>query len=35
MYFVYGIHNSRLQQDLDEMEGPDMGEFPGPVGTQS
>lgn len=33
IYFVYGIHFSRLQQDKDEMEGPEMGEFPGPVHT--
>lgn len=31
VYFLYGIHFSRLQQDQDEMPGPDMGEFPGPV----
>lgn len=31
VYFAYGIHFSRLQQDQDEMPGPDMGEFPGPV----
>ena len=31
VYFAYGIHFSRLQQDKDEMPGPDMGEFPGPV----
>ncbi|MBY0582162.1 MAG: amino acid permease [Sphingomonas sp.] len=31
VYFAYGIHSSRLQQDQDEMPGPDMGEFPGPV----
>jgi APA family basic amino acid/polyamine antiporter len=31
VYFAYGIHFSRLQQDQDEMPGPDLGEFPGPV----
>ena len=35
LYFVYGIHHSRLQQDLDEMDGPEMGEYVGPVGVQS
>jgi APA family basic amino acid/polyamine antiporter len=33
LYFVYGIHHSRLQQDLDEMDGPEMGEYVGPVGV--
>lgn len=31
VYFIYGIHFSRLQQDQDEMPGPELGEFPGPV----
>jgi APA family basic amino acid/polyamine antiporter len=34
VYFAYGIHFSRLQQDLDEMPGPDMGEYVAPVGVQ-
>lgn len=33
VYFAYGIHFSRLRQDKDEMDAPDMGEFPGPVHT--
>lgn len=31
LYFVYGMHNSRLAKGLDEEDEPDMGEFPGPV----
>jgi basic amino acid/polyamine antiporter, APA family len=31
LYFVYGMHNSRLAKGLDEEAEPDMGEFPGPV----
>jgi basic amino acid/polyamine antiporter, APA family len=31
LYFVYGMHNSRLAKGLDEEADPDMGEFPGPV----
>ena len=31
LYFVYGMHNSRLAKGLDEELDPDMGEFPGPV----
>jgi APA family basic amino acid/polyamine antiporter len=34
LYFAYGMHNSRLAAGLDEMEQPDMGEFPAPVGEQ-
>ena len=35
LYFVYGMHNSRLAKGDDGMpEGPDMGEFPAPVGEQ-
>ena len=33
LYFIYGMHNSRLAKGLDEMDEPDMGEFPGPVIT--
>jgi APA family basic amino acid/polyamine antiporter len=32
MYFLYGMRNSRLYHGLDETAGPDLGEFPGPVG---
>jgi APA family basic amino acid/polyamine antiporter len=35
MYFVYGMHNSRLHKGLDEEGGPDMGEFPGPVDSKT
>jgi basic amino acid/polyamine antiporter, APA family len=31
IYFFYGIHFSNLQTGRDMDEGPDMGEFPGPV----
>jgi APA family basic amino acid/polyamine antiporter len=31
LYFVYGIHNSRLTRGLDEMAGPDMSELPSPL----
>ena len=31
IYFLYGIHFSNLQTGRDMDEGPDMGEFPGPV----
>lgn len=31
IYFLYGIHFSNLQTGKDMDEGPDMGEFPGPV----
>jgi APA family basic amino acid/polyamine antiporter len=31
IYFFYGIHFSNLQTGRDQDEGPDMGEFPGPV----
>ncbi len=34
MYFVYGMHNSRLYKGLDEIDRPEMGEFPAPVGEQ-
>jgi APA family basic amino acid/polyamine antiporter len=35
LYFVYGMHNSRLAKGDDGMpEGPEMGEFPAPVGEQ-
>jgi basic amino acid/polyamine antiporter, APA family len=31
LYFVYGMHNSRLAQGLDQEDRSDMTEFPGPV----
>ncbi len=31
IYFFYGIHFSNLQTGRDQDEGPDLGEFPGPV----
>lgn len=31
LYFVYGMHNSRLAKGLDEEDAPPMGEFPAPV----
>lgn len=31
IYFFYGMHFSNLQTGRDQDEGPDMGEFPGPV----
>ena len=31
LYFVYGIHNSRLGKGLDQEDLGDMAEFPGPV----
>ncbi|MGC1469332.1 MAG: amino acid permease [Sphingorhabdus sp.] len=31
LYFIYGIHNSRLGQGLDQEDLSDMAEFPGPV----
>ena len=34
LYFVYGMHNSRLYKGLDETLSPPMGEYPAPVGTQ-
>ena len=34
LYFLYGMHNSRLAKGLGEIDAPDMGEFPAPVGTQ-
>jgi APA family basic amino acid/polyamine antiporter len=34
LYFIYGMHNSRLAKGLDEMDQPDMGEFPAPVAEQ-
>ncbi len=34
LYFVYGMHNSRLAKGLDEEGGPDMGEYVAPVGEQ-
>ncbi len=34
LYFVYGMHNSRLYKGLDEIEGKDMGEYVAPVGEQ-
>lgn len=34
MYFVYGMHNSRLAKGETEMDAPEMGEFPAPVGEQ-
>ncbi len=34
LYFVYGIRNSNLQHGEPQDGGPDMGEFPAPVGEQ-
>ena len=34
LYFVYGMHNSRLAKGLDATDDREMGEFPAPVGTQ-
>jgi APA family basic amino acid/polyamine antiporter len=34
LYFVYGMHNSQLQHGEPQMDAPDMGEFPAPVGEQ-
>ncbi|QNE31559.1 amino acid permease [Sphingomonas sp. NBWT7] len=34
LYFVYGIHKSNLQNGLEAGGGPEMGEFPAPVGEQ-
>ncbi|MES2442962.1 MAG: amino acid permease [Pseudomonadota bacterium] len=34
LYFVYGMHNSRLAKGDDGMPGPEMGEYPGPVEGQ-
>lgn len=34
IYFLYGIRYSNLQTGRDQDEGPDMGEFPAPVGEQ-
>ena len=34
LYFAYGMRNSRLAKGLDEEDGPDMGEYVAPVGTQ-
>jgi APA family basic amino acid/polyamine antiporter len=34
IYFLYGIWNSNLQRDQAQDDGPDMGEFPAPVGEQ-
>lgn len=34
LYFAYGMHNSRLAKGLDEEDGPEMGEYVAPVGTQ-
>jgi basic amino acid/polyamine antiporter, APA family len=31
IYFLYGIHFSNLQTGRDQDDGPEMGEFPGPV----
>jgi basic amino acid/polyamine antiporter, APA family len=31
LYFAYGMHHSNLQHGEAQDEGPDMGEFPGPV----
>ncbi len=31
LYFVYGMHNSRLAKGLDDEVEPELGEFPGPV----
>ena len=33
LYFLYGMHNSRLAKGLDEEEAPDMGEYVAPVHT--
>lgn len=34
LYFVYGMHNSNLQRGIQQDGGPDMGEYPAPVGEQ-
>jgi APA family basic amino acid/polyamine antiporter len=34
LYFLYGIRNSNLQLGREPDAGPDMGEFPAPVGEQ-
>ncbi|WP_375420581.1 amino acid permease [uncultured Sphingomonas sp.] len=34
LYFVYGMHNSRLHKGLDQDGGPAMGEYVAPVGEQ-
>lgn len=34
LYFIYGIWNSNLQHGEPQDPGPDMGEFPAPVGEQ-
>ncbi|MEI9851049.1 MAG: amino acid permease [Sphingomonas sp.] len=34
LYFVYGMHNSNLQHGEPQDPGPEMGEFPAPVGEQ-
>jgi APA family basic amino acid/polyamine antiporter len=34
LYFVYGMHNSRLYKGLDQEDGPAMGEYVAPVGEQ-
>jgi basic amino acid/polyamine antiporter, APA family len=34
LYFVYGMRNSNLQHGEPQDPGPDMGEFPAPVGEQ-
>ncbi|WP_085810331.1 amino acid permease [Sphingomonas sp. TZW2008] len=34
LYFVYGIHKSNLQNGREADGGPEMGEFPAPVGEQ-
>ena len=34
LYFVYGVRNSNLQRGVEADGGPDMGEYPAPVGTQ-
>jgi len=31
IYFVYGVHHSRLTKGLDEMGGPEMTDLPGPL----
>lgn len=31
LYFVYGMRNSQLQHGKEQIDAPDMGEFPGPV----
>lgn len=34
LYFVYGMRNSQLQHGEEQIDAPDMGEFPAPVGEQ-